>query len=337
GLIPFKDGNKDASDYAAMKPYLATSAGFTDTQNNALIDYVLGADLSKTAPAYANRSDIMGDIIDSAPTALEYNWSQWQSTVIGKSTILSAAVTQAAAGNAGSTHFRVIFVGDNQGFLHAFGELSWSVNAPIPDPSNPAKTINIPVTHGAVDELWAFLPTDFLANLDYLQGIGTHRFMVDGSPYAYLLDVPVSNAISGNGMVDIGERALVIFGLRKGGRSYYALDVSDPTTPKLGPANSGNGWAIRPDDAMLLSATSIKSTAGSAAQVKKVVGTMGYSSSQPFVSRVLYGSSPQTVRDVVFLGGGFSSTDTDAQNLNTSVSPNTAAPLGRSALAVDVN
>ena len=348
GLVRFEDGlstTGNATAYSVIKNYVGPNT-LTDAQRYALIDYVLGASTSSTTTPYANRSDIMGDIVDSAPTTLEYTWSTYSPLITSTvSSILSSAVgTANTAGNAGSQHFRLIFVGDNQGFMHAFGEVSWSVNKAITDPSNPSSTINIPVINGRVDELWAFLPTDFLANLNYSQiNTNSHRFMVDGTPYAYFLDAPASNSISGNGTVDSGERAMIIFGLRKGGRSYYALDVSNPFQPRLGPNDANGsgtaaGWAIRADDASLITGSQVASTT-TLANVKKVVGTMGFSSSQPFVGRVLTdgGTSTQNIRDAVFLGGGLSTPDVDAQLLNTSTTTATSSPLGRSALALDVN
>ncbi|MBS1766104.1 MAG: hypothetical protein JST05_01685 [Acidobacteria bacterium] len=327
-------GNNSA--YAALKPYVGSSL-LTDAQRNTLIDYELGANTAKTLP-YPNRADIMGDIVNSAPVTLEYNLS----TVASWGSL--PGTLSAAASNPGA-RFRLVFVGDNQGYLHAFGEVSWPVQVTIPDPnSSSGGTLKINITHGVADELWAFLPTDFLANLSYLQdGTNAHRFMCDGTPYVYLLDKPAAGAISGNGKVDPGERALVIFGLRKGGRSYYALDVSNPFQPRLGPNDTNpapgassviGGWAIRPDDAALIPASSTTSSAP-LTTVQKVVGNMGFSSCQPFVGRAFYdgGAAATSIRDAIFLGGGFSTQDVDAQFL-TSGKP---TPLGRSALALDIN
>ena len=319
-------GNDSA--YAVIKPYVGSSL-LTDAQRNTLIDFVLGGDTAKALP-YPNRKNIMGDIVNSAPVTLEYNLASIASWGSLPSTL------SAAASNPGA-RFRLVFVGDNQGYLHAFGEVSWPVAISIPDPNSttPGATITINVTHGVADELWAFLPTDFLSNLAYLQDSNnSHRFMVDGTPYVYLLDTPAAGAISGNGKVDPGERALVVFGLRKGGRSYYALDVSNPFTPKLGPAQSAAGWAIRPDDASFIPASAATASAP-LTTVQKVVANMGFSTAQPFVGRVFYdgGAASTTIRDAIFLGGGYSTQDVDGQFLTAGK----ATPLGRSALALDIN
>lgn len=328
GLVRLQDATESSSAYAVIKPYVG-SAALTDAQRNALIDFIQGADTTKTAP-YPNRSSIMGDIIDSAPASIEYNMaslSTWGYSLPG--------ALGAASSNPGA-RFRVVYVGDNQGYMHAFGEVSWPVPVTIPDPnSSTGGTLTVNITHAVADELWAFIPTDFLANLAYLQdSTNSHRFMVDGTPYTYVLDAPAPGAISGNGKVDAGERALLLFGLRKGGRSYYALDVSNPFVPKLGPAQSAGGWALVPDESANISAASATASAP-LLTVKKVVGSMGFSTSQPFVGRVFYdgGAATQTIRDAVFLGGGYSTPDVDGQFL-TSGKP---TPLGRSAIAMDIN
>jgi len=80
------------------------------------------------------------------------------------------------------------------------------------------------------EEVWAFMPR---AVMDKLQGnranaLGDrHEYGVDGPPVAYLED---RNA---NGSIDVGEKAYLIFGLRRGGQALYALDVSDPESPEL--------------------------------------------------------------------------------------------------------
>ncbi|MDH3977288.1 MAG: PilC/PilY family type IV pilus protein, partial [Gammaproteobacteria bacterium] len=80
------------------------------------------------------------------------------------------------------------------------------------------------------EEVWAFMPQSVMDKVkihrNNAAGV-THPYMVDGAPVAYLEDM------NGNGTIDIGEKAYLIFGLRRGGKSIYALDVSDPENPEL--------------------------------------------------------------------------------------------------------
>jgi len=318
-LVPFayRPTSGSTSAFDAIKAYIGPST-LSDDAKNKIIELVLGADTSSTAvplpsrPAHPDpNSDvigIMGDVIDSAPAAVEYTL-----TDALKAQLPTALAT--AANNAGA-RFRVIFVGTNLGMLHAFGEVSWPDSTV--DPTKP------PLTRGVVDELWAFVPTDLLSHLDYITGINPHRFLMDGSPYVYHLDIAPGHAMLGNGTVDSTETARVIFGLRKGGRSYYALDIHDPFTPAM-------SWALSPDEVTATPGIlDGRIEANNPAVAKALVQNMGFSSSNLAVGRVNYGSPAVYMRDVLFLGGGFSTPDIDSAF-------GTGVKLGRSALALDVS
>lgn len=99
----------------------------------------------------------------------------------------------------------VIFVGTNQGFLHAIN------------------------TNDGTEE-FAYIPQSLLNNLDYFYKNETVSH--DKRPYG--LDGEVSgwhDDTNKNGLVDSGEEAYVYVGMRRGGRNYYALDVSDIDSP----------------------------------------------------------------------------------------------------------
>ncbi|MBV5350375.1 hypothetical protein JZU71_04380, partial [bacterium] len=177
----------------------------------------------------------------------------------------------------------------------------------------------------------AFIPTEILKNCNYYQTSGNpHRFGVNGTPYLYFLDLPASGKRSGNGMMDTGssERATLIMGLGKGGRSYYALDVRDPFSPKLG-GSDNNGWALVPDEETSYPDGIFETTEKN----KTVIKNMGWSTCQPTVGRVLSGSgATQKIRDIVFLGGGLSLPEIELNYPTIGAK----TPLGRSVLALDV-
>jgi Tfp pilus tip-associated adhesin PilY1 len=297
-------------------PFTYTNTAITSQVLNAAnpsldVQFAMGASTS-TANATnnwistTNRSNIMGDIIDSAPAALEYTWSYVQPNLAS----YSPALTQYSAGTT-KNRFRLILVGDNQGWLHAFGEVTWTVQ----DPANTSLTL----TKGVVDELWAFMPTDFLPYLDYItHPSNTHRYMVDGSPTVYFLDQPAANGGPGNGTVDAGERAIVVFGLGKGGRSYYALNINNPFVPTI-------QWSLRPDEASVFPA-SRDLTGSTTTPASTILGKFGFSTCPPNIGRISFNSN---LYDAVFLGGGFSVPEVETNF--------TGAPhLGRSTMAVDV-
>jgi len=102
-----------------------------------------------------------------------------------------------------------IIVGTNAGFLHMFDD------------------------NGAtVDETWAFMPHEFLPDIAGLRdnfSSSDKIYGVDGSATAYILD------INGDGSVNSadGDKAWIFFGLRRGGSSYYAIDITIPDSPRL--------------------------------------------------------------------------------------------------------
>lgn len=108
----------------------------------------------------------------------------------------------------------VLFVGTNSGYLHAFNT-----------------DIDSPYEH------FAFIPKELLPNLaEYYSGTSSKVYGMDGQISAWHQD---SN---GNSIVDNGEKAYLYSGMRRGGRNYYALDVSDRNNPKyLWQINGGTG------------------------------------------------------------------------------------------------
>jgi type IV pilus assembly protein PilY1 len=90
-----------------------------------------------------------------------------------------------------------IFVGGNDGMLHAFDDASG-------------------------EELWAFIPPNLLSKLKNLSG-PLIEFFVDGSPKVYV-ERDASNNIT---------KAILIFGQRRGGNRYIALNVTDRLHPKF--------------------------------------------------------------------------------------------------------
>ncbi len=309
-VVPFDES--DAQITQAMVG--ATNA----TDRTAFIRFMRGAeaagetDASDTTP----RWDIMGDIVSSSPAVLEYPYDP----------TLLAAVSPKLAGLAvpsGVTpHFRVIFVGDNQGIFHAFGEVSWTISKSITttDASGKTTTVNVTVPQGDVDELWAFIPGEFLQYIPQLRvSSNPHRYRMDGSPYIYFDDVPATGQNSGDGVVDGSDVVRVVVGERKGGRSYYAFDFSNLANIV---ANTGTplAWKLVPDDV----------PAGTTDAQQKVLARMGFSTCTPAVAPV---DTSAGVKNLIFLGGGMSTQSVDTAFAATYGS---GTKLGRSLTAFDV-
>jgi type IV pilus assembly protein PilY1 len=82
------------------------------------------------------------------------------------------------------------------------------------------------------EEVWAFMPQAVMPNLKKLASTGgatKHLYGVDGPAAAYTLDVNRDGSIDPSK----GDKVWIFFGLRRGGKAYYALDVSNPDAPSF--------------------------------------------------------------------------------------------------------
>ena len=73
-------------------------------------------------------------------------------------------------------------------------------------------------------EIWAYVPTAVMPNMYKLadKGYGgKHQYFVDGAPV--IGDVKIGGA----------WKTIIVGGLNKGGNSYYALDITDPSNPVM--------------------------------------------------------------------------------------------------------
>ncbi len=168
----------------------------TTTDVKQLINYVHGFDVyddNSNGSSTDKRSWSLGDILHSKPQVISY-----------------ASYSFDAANEANCTKNKtIIYVGSNDGMLHAFNDCDGS-------------------------EAWAFIPPDLLSTLQYLRDT-THTYFVDNSVQSYVYDA------NKNGTIDSGDKVILIVGLRRGGGVmnstptagfYYALDVTDPSAPK---------------------------------------------------------------------------------------------------------
>ena len=140
-----------------------------------------------------------------------------------------------------------VFYGDNQGFLHA--------------------------VDGETGELYfSFIPEELLANqAQYMDRttLNSRPYGMDGSVVAWFDDT------NGDRLVNGSDSVHVYAGMRRGGRNYYALDVTDRSAPSV-------LWTV-------------KGGSGSFTE-------LGQTWSDPVRHRVRIGD---TVEDVVFFSGGY--------------------------------
>jgi type IV pilus assembly protein PilY1 len=133
----------------------------------------------------------------------------------------------------------MVFFGANDGMLHAVSDSDGT-------------------------EAWAFIPPDQLPRLkDIVEGSG-HQHFVDSSPKVYISEDE--------------DRFILVCGERKGGTSYFALDITDPSNPSL-------LWIIDQSD----------------------ISELGETWSEPQFGRVKTSDGDTTGTPVFFIGGGYSS------------------------------
>jgi type IV pilus assembly protein PilY1 len=132
------------------------------------------------------------------------------------------------------------------------------------------------------DEIWAFIPGEFLPRLKGLKDARSHQYFTDGAVSLYTSDTggpPFSGLQSGKtGKYD---HKVLVFGERRGGRCYWALDVSEPDPGK---------WFVR---------WRIKGGDGK----EDFSPELGYSWSKPTFAA--YQESSSRLREVVIFGGGY--------------------------------
>lgn len=142
-----------------------------------------------------------------------------------------------------------LFFGSNEGYIHA-----------------------IDADDGS--ELFSFMPESLLGNirLQYENSSAvSHPYGMDGSIVSWVKDADFDNLIEPNN----NEFVYLYAGMRRGGNNYYALDVSDRTSPEL-------LWEI----------------VGGSGDYSK----LGQTWSKPVKTKVKIG---ETTKDVLFFAGGF--------------------------------
>lgn len=180
------------------------------SDNAAVINYLRGdrsgeGNGSNSAQPYRTRTHVLGDVVDAEPTYVSAPRSSY--TDAGYSTF---------KGGTAASRIKVVYQGANDGMLHAFdagtGNELWAYV--------PGALINAPLSA-------AYPSTSSLVGLTQ-QSLFQHRFYVDGTPTA--TDVDLSNTAANQPTPPSPNWATVLVGgLAKGGRGYYALNVTDPS------------------------------------------------------------------------------------------------------------
>lgn len=212
--VTFRYASLSTAQKTALDPsYVAGD----DSQN--YLNYLRGDQTNEAAStssgstkAYRTRVKLIGDIVGSkarpiGPPAFPFS----DATNPGYSTFKTTWASRPT----------VVYVGSNDGMLHA-------VNGALTGTS-------------AGSEMFAYVPSALFQgpngtpSIDGLASLGnpsfTHHYMVNATPNVYDIDLARTPDNSGNpvtGDPTPSWRSILIGGLGKGGKSYYAIDVTDP-------------------------------------------------------------------------------------------------------------
>lgn len=236
-VLTFLGANPPPNAPAALEPF--------DAANDELTDAVLGTDADITRAeliAWARGSDAPdgdadGDTTEAAP-------------FMGDPLHARPAVV-AYGGSVDSADARdvVVFVPTNDGYLHAVD----------------ARTGR---------ELWAFVPSELLPRLVSLYrnpGVAARSYGLDGDVRVLKFDANQDGIVTAAD----GDRVWIYFGMRRGGRFYYALDITDRERPRL-------KWRLGPGE----------------------LPGIGETWSTPAVTRVRIGGAAQNGEYLVLVFGG---------------------------------
>lgn len=112
---------------------------------------------------------------------------------------------------------RVIVAGANDGMLHAFNAGNWNDGATPPG-----------YDAGTGSEEWAYIPGFLLANLKNFTTLSSHNYYVDSAPAVADIWVDTTPPPSLAAKLQDEWHTVVIGGAGKGGKGYFALDITNP-------------------------------------------------------------------------------------------------------------
>jgi type IV pilus assembly protein PilY1 len=204
------------SQFCSTGTTCLSSASQASASGANLVNYLLGDRTHEGAvdpinspnAFYRPRAHILGDIVDSE--SVYVNSTLFQYADPGFNTYVASLACRQP----------MVYVGANDGMLHAFYATSGPANTPCPTSS---------VIAGS--EAWGYIPSTVLGNLYKLADenyANNHQFYVNGT--AVVNDICVSNCTNA---ATASWKTILVGGLNQGGRGYYALDITNPTSPNV--------------------------------------------------------------------------------------------------------
>jgi type IV pilus assembly protein PilY1 len=192
------------NSYCSKTPTPSQCSALTSTQKaNAsgatLVNFLRG-DRSNEGSLYRTRRSVLGDMIDASPV------------YVGKPPFKYLGADYPTFATDNVNRCPVVYAAANDGMLHAFSAKSdRTEHSACP-------------TAGA--EMWAYVPRAAMARMYMLADkdyANQHRFFMNATP--------VVGDVSTTDGEDVTWRTVLVGGMGAGGRSYYALDITDPSDP----------------------------------------------------------------------------------------------------------
>ena len=221
--IPFEWSDLTTSEQNTL------DAGQNSSYGQNLVEYLRGDRTQEITPQgtglFRDRDGVLGDIVDSSPAWVgppsKMVYSAYETPVTWQDKLYPTAIMpentgqsyqQYAATEAG--RLNVVYVGANDGFLHAFSAGNFNSNGSTFESTN-----------NTGKEVLAYMPQAVLAdihnstnaNLDYSNPQYGHNFYVDASPGV------------GDLYYNGGWHTWLVSGLGAGGADIFALDVTHPS------------------------------------------------------------------------------------------------------------
>ena len=204
--VPFRAASLSLAQNAALDTAYRLGEDSADYLNylRGQTKHEEGSADTDSAAAYRARSSLVGDIIGSKPR-----------------TVAAPVMPFSSSANPGYGTFKatwasrkpMVYVGSNSGMLHAVdGALAGASAGTEVFAYVPGAVIAGPTGEPQTTGLAARGNPDF-----------THRYFVDGTPSIFDIDLGRTQGGSGTDW-----RTLLVGGLGKGGKSYYALDITNP-------------------------------------------------------------------------------------------------------------
>jgi type IV pilus assembly protein PilY1 len=255
------------------------STATTDNLGSSRVDWLSGV-RTLEGTTFRTRTSLLGAIFGSQPAFVGAPNSGYGDAFSTGSPEAKAVTTNPAMSYSAflakwATRPSVVYVGANDGMLHAFDARLASVSGAQPG-----------------RELWAYVPASVYPNLPAQTRLSNFSFTptVDGSPVTG--DVFFNSASSLNNS-NQGWHTLLVGSLRLGGRGVFGVDITDPSAATLNTSTAVASkvlWEFNSDSV---------SSVGTPAN-------LGYTFGTPVITRLAYDNGGGSIgRWVVIVPGGY--------------------------------